>query len=330
MKTQANQHSHSRPAAEPEETQQDTSGSFLSPPPLQFGPSDPPVQRKDEEVPEETQESPESTTESSPEETLSAYLHAVFEQKKVDYQPIQDKVLLATEAEKEAAWRDGKLMKKAYKALHQDDYLILLTDLHMAKTGSVTRISPADTDAAIQAHLGPLIADAIKEGRQLEGSIAVVDSLDWNRAGKAHYGEEWKDKQYSILGFVDSMGKAWIHKDKGDSGVMIHEAIHIYSRGTFDTYHNLSEGITEYFTRKVCAQLGPTISPRKNYQDEYNCVSTLQKLVSEPVLASAYFDGKKGDLSSAFIAAKSKSDWSAFLSAMKAGDWPAANRLCLP
>lgn len=320
MKTHTDRQTHTRSAAEPADNQEkQVSGSALRPPRLQIEASDPPVQRREEEAPEQEE------TGAIP---FKEQFEAMIESEPVDVQALRASVQAASDQERESVWLSQKLMKKAHQALSRDTYLILLTDLQMFKSGSGVH-PPEVADAAIQAHLGAYVADAILAGKQIEGMVAVVSSIDWDRAGEAHYGEEaWKSKRDKINGFVDSMGKAWIHREKGEPGTMIHEAIHIYSDGILEaTHHELNEGITEYFTRFVCSQL-PNPIQRSTYQEQYSCVKSLTRVITEANLAAVYFNGDMSALTGTFIAAKSKEEWIAFHRAMKARDWTEARRIC--
>jgi len=61
----------------------------------------------------------------------------------------------------------------------------------------------------------------------------------------------------------------------------------------------LNEGVTEYFTRMVLAQIEPSLN-RRNYQANYRCVQRLVGFTSEPIVAGAFFDGSIATLRNNF------------------------------
>jgi negative regulator of sigma E activity len=251
---------------------------------------------------------------------------------------LQPLVENATDAERQTVWSDAALMSQANTALGEQDYLTLVTTLGMFQPGTTaedgkSHTSAGDADTYIQTHIATYVAEAVKNGRQIAGLVAVVDNADWDRAGIAHYGAStWNGgKKTQINGFVDSQGRVWIHKDRGNAGTMIHEAVHKYSdHGLIGISQPLNEGVTEYFTRKVCAAVTPPITGRLNYQNNYDCVVVLVSLVTESTIASAYFDGKTDELKNAFIKAKSETDWDDFIGETKQNRWANATRLCTP
>lgn len=244
----------------------------------------------------------------------------------------------AAPAERQAVWSDTALMNRAHAALGEQDYLDLVTALRMFQPGTpaeggASHTSASDADSSIRAHLAAYVGDAVTAGRQIEGQVGVVGGTDWDRAGIAHYGEAtWNGgKSTSINAFVDSHGRVWIHKDRGNAGTMIHEAVHKYSdRAMIGVSQPLNEGVTEYFTRVVCAALAPPIAGRGNYQSNYDCVVALVALVSEATVASAYFDGDIDGLETAFVAAKSQNDWNDFIGHTRNNRWADAAALCTP
>ncbi|MEM7375031.1 MAG: hypothetical protein AAF587_40935 [Bacteroidota bacterium] len=342
MKTHSNTTQRNRSAAEPEQQQEEGKGSFLTPPVLQFSSPDPPEspeetieQDPSEETPqsEELDQTSESENVPSSEVPLADQISVALEEKKMAaFEEIQAMVLAktTTETDRQDILNNTKLMKKVRKTLHPDDYLKLLTDLRMFKTPT-NHQSPEEADSLVQKHLAIYIRDAMVEGRQIEGRVAVVDDVNWDRAGTAHYGKDWGLKRSKVDGFVDSMGKAWIHMSKGDKGTMIHEAIHIYSTSRLaSSNHNLNEGMAEYFTRIVCQKIDPSMRHPEHYKDQYSVVKSLVGVVTEPVLARAFFDKKMSDMIKAFQNVQQGIKWIDFANAMKEGDWIKARRLCQP
>jgi peptidoglycan hydrolase-like protein with peptidoglycan-binding domain len=268
----------------------------------------------------------------------------------VDVAALKDMIEKASADERKTAWSDAALMTKSFKALGSDDYLTIITKLRMFQAGKTpednkTHTSASDADSFIRKHLAAYVAGAVKDGRQIEGHVAVVSGDDWDRAGEAHYGKDvWhkgpppkSPKKSSINGFVDAKGRVWIEKDSGNAGTMIHEAMHKYSLDTLkDTWgFNFNEGTTEYFTRKVCAALDTPIT-RANYDSQHLVISKLAGVVTEAKLASAYFDGKLDEVKDAFIEhrkgkgdkdKKAAANWDTFVQHMKDGKYSDAAKL---
>jgi hypothetical protein len=232
-------------------------------------------------------------------------------------------LLGGTQAEKQA-WMDEE-------GTTTNEYLDALVRMQVFESGSVTHTSARDADSAIAAHLGELVKGAKADGRQIAGMVAVVGDDDFNVAGINHYGASvWATK--SLNGFVDSNDRVWIHKDRGNAGTMIHEGLHKWSKeDVLDLSQPLNEGVTEYFTRKVCAALTPPAAVgRTNYQNNWAVSTSLVSLVGETTVAAAYFDGDTDALEDAYVAKKSDADWTAFLTACSANDWTTAATLVTP
>ncbi len=160
--------------------------------------------------------------------------------------------------------------------------------------GGDEHVLPKDADTDVRTQLAKYVKGAVKEGRKIAGLAKIVDDAAWDVAGKAHYGSRWDPpggRRNKINGFVDRNGRVWVHQDRGNSGTMIHEAVHKYSSSAMiKESQPLNEGVTEYFARKVLAQTQPTLK-RRNYQRNYRTVSKLVNWVSEPTVAAGYFDG---------------------------------------
>jgi hypothetical protein len=285
-----------------------------------------------------------------PTETFKEKYEKAIAAKPVDVAALKDMIEKATADERKTCWSDAALMTKSYTALGSDDYLTIITKLRMFQSGktaedSKTHTSASDADSYIRKHLATYVTEAVKAGRQIEGMVAVVSGDDWDRAGEAHYGKDvWQKgpppkspKKDSINGFVDSKGRVWIEKDSGNAGTMIHEAMHKYSDGSvLSTWgFNANEGITEYFTRKVCAALATPIT-RANYDSQHLVIEKLAGVVTEATLAAAYFDGKLDGVKDAFVThrkgkgdddTKAAANWSTFLKHMKDGKYSDATKL---
>jgi hypothetical protein len=116
--------------------------------------------------------------------------------------------------------------------------------------------------------------------------------------------------------------RVFVNKDRGNAGTAIHEACHMWGdpgRPINGICHNLNEGITEYFARKICSSLTPPIA-RTVYAKEFNIANKLVRTIGEDVVGAAFFDGLVGAMSAAFGAAR----WTNFITHVNAGDYARA------
>lgn len=359
MKTHSDTRQQSRAAAEPEQGKEEAKGSFLSPPVLQLSSSDPPTPPEEKTATTETsgeKDSGEASTAEAMAQSLKAsgvsaseglealqkqgfgfkeIFSAALNHLSPTLDDLQPMVFKASDAERESVWMDQSLLDKAHTVLGPDEYLVLLPDLKIFRTGKGGKekgrhIPPSSADAVIRAELGKLMSNAIKEGRQLVGYVSIVGDADWERAGQLEFGpSEWKKVKATTNAFVDGSKRVWIHESRGNPGTMIHEGIHVYSRDTLKGSNRmLNEGVTEMYTRRVCQTLSPSIPLRTYYQGNYECAIELEKVVSAPVVAAAYFDGQVSALIRTFRAAKGDKSWGAFSQAMKAEQWAQAKNVC--
>jgi hypothetical protein len=249
-------------------------------------------------------------------------------------------------AERQKVAGDDALLARAKAALDEDTYLGLLPALGVHKQptkpqlsqGGTAHTTGPDADKAIRAHLQQYVADAVKAGRKVEGEVSVVGDEDfqqafdrqWIRAAGQNFGGK---KAWEVCNaFVDvNLPKRhiWVHRNMGDTGVVIHEGMHKYADDTIRNEQTalcnslkinhggtsrLDEGITEYFTRLVVGKL--PMQQRVNYQNERDVVVKLVQRVGEKTVADAYYDGKFDTLKKAFGPA-----WQTFSEKLEGKDW---------
>jgi len=196
------------------------------------------------------------------------------------------------------------------------------------KLGRVSHTSPAGADTLIRKHLAEPAKNAIKAGRKIAGSAEIVGEPEWSKAGEDHYGAEvWKTKKDTLNGFVDSHGRVWIHRDRGNRATMIHEAIHKYSDpAILNQSQPLNEGITEYYTRRVAEPEGMA-KGRVNYEGNYETSKKLVDIAGADNVDKAYFDGDVTNLRQVVDGKLGNGKWDDFLSATKSRDWDKASKL---
>jgi len=231
-------------------------------------------------------------------------------------------------------WIRGQPENEAETPGEEVGELDRIIDDETFETGLVTHEPAQEADEAIQDSLGAHLVDAILAGRQITGQVAVVGDAEWDAAGENQYGRSrWHSPRGSssrlyrdsINGFVDREDRVWIHKDRGNSGTMIHEAIHKYSDPTLiGISQPLNEGVTEYFARFVCTNSDINIAHRGNYQSNFEVVEQMAALFGFDLVAAAYFSGQTSGLSAAFNAWTTQTTWRQFIALTKENDWAAA------
>jgi len=127
-------------------------------------------------------------------------------------------------------------------------------------------MSAAEADTEIRRALVWMVPEWAREGRtgrrHAGGHVSIVDEDDfWNA-----YDEEYPTLEEKALhpydgldAFIDRRHHAWIHRERGTVGTLIHEALHLYSvpsRLEDRMGEAGKEGMTEYFTVQICQQMG--------------------------------------------------------------------------
>lgn len=246
----------------------------------------------------------------------------------------------ASQGERDEVYADKQLLERIEQKLTSHQYIAVLGYLRVVEppsTGSLEEAngrkgghtSAKDADAIIQKKMQKYVAEAVKAGKQVSGQVAVVSDADFR---KAYFDETWQDNPRvdSVNAFVRSSDRLIvIHHDRGNAGTTIHEGLHKYSNLELKSKagFNVNEGVTEFFTRQICNSLPKRIA-RGNYEDQYEVVAKLKKLVGSDVLAKAYFSGAYDDLVAAFVkAGKTEEIWENFVQAMNNSDYKQAWKL---
>ncbi|MBA4179844.1 MAG: hypothetical protein C0506_04575 [Anaerolinea sp.] len=228
----------------------------------------------------------------------------------------------ASQPDRETISSDATLMAKAKTKLAAPDYLSLLLALRVKKTGSVAHKSAEEADKLIVEKLSAYTAGAVKAGRKVSGQVAVLDGADWTMAYEREFGDDGEEATTNA--FVDNEAdRIFIHKDRGNPGTIIHEGMHKYAPNDLinEIGSAFNEGITEYFTRKICDSLDPPVV-RSNYASNYAFAKKFVDLMGEATVAAANFDGKVADLKKKYT--DSVRNWGTLIGHTKAGEWSKA------
>ncbi len=236
---------------------------------------------------------------------------------------------------------DPALMAEIADVISTDAYLDLLVALN-TDHGAGGFPSAAESDALIRAHIpSDYLANAVADGRQAEGNLAIVDEPTFAIA----YAETRGGTPRATLnGFVDGDGRQWVRASRANPGTPIHEAIHNYSEpALIRTSQPLNEGVTEYFTRMVTDQTDDPTTPADEaaatasdrvriYSGNLGFVERLVDVVGEDVVAAAYFDGDVDGLKDAFLieTALPEATWDSMIADTRDNRWTTATLLLSP
>ena len=234
--------------------------------------------------------------------------------------------------DRNAVMADADLMKLAKDKMPAQGYISFLTALQMIAPGTtpsgVPHTSATKADELIRAKLGDYVKKAVKAGKKVEGSVAVVKGDDWTLAYEAEFGKGDADEP-NVNAFVDKKDRIIIHAERGNPGTTIHEGVHKYApNNVLDTWgFEFNEGVTEYFTRQITDAMDPPVA-RTNYQSNFDVMKKLVGVVTEEKLAKAYFEGALSDLKSTWRGAgKTNKQWNDLVKAVKQKKWTDAEAL---
>jgi hypothetical protein len=157
----------------------------------------------------------------------------------------------------------------------------------------------------------PLIAEGVKAGKKADGHVHIHDAATFQTKCVAYLTGKQNPNTGKV--FTDDEAKAFakdvnayqedkeihVHEERGEAATTVHESMHLFAHDTFvpKVGFNVSEGTTEYFTKKLCAEIKLT---RGNfYPDQYAAMKALVDYAGETAVAEAYFEGKLAELEAA-------------------------------
>jgi hypothetical protein len=182
--------------------------------------------------------------------------------------------------------------------------------LEVVKKGHKTG---AEIDAALDASpfFKPLIADGVKAGKKADGHVHIHDAATFQTKCVAYLSGKQNPNTGAV--FTDDEAKEFaknvnayqegkeihVHEERGEAATTVHESMHLFAHDTWlpKAGFNANEGTTEYFTKKLCAEIS---LPRGGYYpDQYAAVKKLVDYVGESYVADAFFGGKLDELEAA-------------------------------
>jgi hypothetical protein len=136
--------------------------------------------------------------------------------------------------------------------------------------------------------------------------------------GRPPTDDESRQRSVVVDGFTTDTDEIFLREGDNTPGRLLHEAVHALAPTGFDDIgHDVDEGTTEYFGRRVARSAGKP--PSRAYIDQYAGVAALADLVGEAQLASAFFTGKVLGLQFAVDDRKGEGTFRAWSDAMADG-----------
>jgi hypothetical protein len=186
-----------------------------------------------------------------------------------------------------------------------------------------TPVTEQEADVLIRGRYGDNIAKAIAAGVTVVGRIKIVDEATFAANYKRIGGKAIDYPE--VAAFVDrtvNPPMVYIHETRMHPATVVHEGLHLYQhdkmRDESIVPPEVKEGITEYFTRQIVEQ--EKIVERTNYQDEYEGVNEVAKIVGDTRMRKAYFEGEVAELEAAVDKARSPGTYHNWSVSMDAGD----------
>ena len=194
---------------------------------------------------------------------------------------------------------------------------MLMRDPPAAAPPKIAHKTGKEVDDALDAspYFAKLVEAKHKAGTKAEGHVHIHADAAFEDAyvkmalkrtnpttGKVFTEEEARARSKNVNAFRDG-SELHVHENRGTPGTAVHEAIHLFADAYRDKMgYNANEGTTEYFTRKLCAELK---LPRGTlYASQLASVEKLITAVGEDVVAAAYFQDKLAELETALDAKK--------------------------
>lgn len=191
-----------------------------------------------------------------------------------------------------------------------------------------------DTMLSASSFFAPFIRPKMKNGVRAEGHVHMHDEeafkaralrylegKDNPKTGSVFTAEEAERFEPTLRGFQDDTGDVRIHERRADDGVVVHEAMHLFSSVAFvdAVGYSVNEGATEVFARRLASENGIM---RAGFPQQHRLVAKLVATVGasgEKLLAGAYFNNELKPLEDALDRKKGAATWRTWLGLMQAG-----------
>jgi hypothetical protein len=217
---------------------------------------------------------------------------------------------------------------------------MLMRDPPAAAPPKIAHKTGKEVDDALDASpfFAKLVETKHKAGTKAEGHVNIHNDAAFEEAyvkmaltktnpdtGNVFTEEEARARSKRVNAFADK-GEIHVHENRGEPGTTIHESMHLFSTAyTKKMGYNANEGTTEYFTKKLCAEIG--LARGTFYSKQLASVEKLITTAGEDVVAAAYFQDKLAELETAVDAKKEAGTFGKWLTAMKASKYADADAL---
>jgi hypothetical protein len=199
-----------------------------------------------------------------------------------------------------------------------------------------------DTMLLASSFFAPYVKPKIAQGIQAEGHVHIHDPEAFKEhalkylKGKQHpkTGQTFTDEtaaafEPTLRGFQDDRGEVRISEKRADDGVIVHEAMHLFSSVAFieSVGHAVNEGVTEVFARRLASENGIV---RAGWPTQHRLAAQLVVAAGpggEKLLADAYFKNETGPLIAAVDKKKGAGTWLKWVAAMQEGRFEDADAL---
>jgi hypothetical protein len=189
-----------------------------------------------------------------------------------------------------------------------------------------------------------LVEDAVKAGKKAEGHVHIWPKDEFVVKLKAYL--IGKNNPATGAAFTDAEATAktrtvnayqegteiHVNEERGEAATTVHESLHLFAEASVKDKvgFNANEGMTEYFTKKLCAEQSPAIPRGDFYPDQHKSVKKLVDYATEDVVAAAYFKGKLAELEAAVdkkAGASGAGTYAKWIGYMKLGKYAEADAL---
>jgi hypothetical protein len=217
---------------------------------------------------------------------------------------------------------------------------MLMRDPPATAPPKISHKTGKEVDDALDASpfFAKLVEAKHKAGTKAEGHVHIHNDAAFQEAyvkmalkrtnpdtGKVFTEDEARARSRNVNAFRDG-SEIHVHENRGEPSTTIHESMHLFSDKFRDKMgYNANEGTTEYFAKKLCAEI--KLARGSFYAKQLASVEKLIATVGEDAVAAAYFQDKLAELETAVDAKTEEGTFAKWLTAMKASKYADADAL---
>ena len=219
---------------------------------------------------------------------------------------------------------------------------MLLRDPPAAAPPAIGHKTGKEVDDALDASpfFSKLVEAKHKAGTKAEGHVHIHNNADFVKAYVAMALTRTNPNTLKIFTEAEATARAenvnafqegteiHVHEARGEAATTVHESMHLFSEVAAwqnKVGYNVNEGTTEFFCKKLCAEI--KLTRGSFYPSQYASVLKLVGASNENLLADAYFKGKLAELETAVDTKKGAGTFGKWLAFMKASKYTEADAL---